>query len=135
MVGKREDKSEVRVRKMADPLWVAPAAQAAAKEDKAASAAADSPPDNGKPPQEGPEVADTLVLCWSEGREQKETAICSQAEEKYLKAIEQLSKRMAGANSRMARRSSGLSEGFSRNTLGCRDFTRWNGWPGRAVRN
>jgi len=65
VVGKREDKSEVRVRKMADPLWVAPAAQAAAKEDKAASAAADSPPDKGKPPQEGPEVADTLVLCWS----------------------------------------------------------------------
>ena len=95
VVGKREDKSEVRVRKMADPLWVAPAAQAAAKEDKAASAAADSPPDKGKPPQEGPEVADTLVLCWSEGREQKETAICSQAEEKYLKALEQLSKRMA----------------------------------------
>ena len=87
LVGQRQDKSEVKVRKMADPLWVAPPPKAAAKAGEQTSTPVDLPPI-----QE--EVADTLILCWSQGREQKETAIRSHAEEKYLEALAQLAKRL-----------------------------------------
>jgi hypothetical protein len=86
-VGNRPDQSEVRVRKLADPLWVAPAPKAA-----------DTPEGPAHPGPDRPaapaEVADTLVLCWSQGREQKESAIRSRAEEKYLAALEGLSQRL-----------------------------------------
>jgi transposase len=90
-IGNRQDKSEVRVRKMADPLWVAPPPKAPAKVGESTGAAAEP-----TLTQEAslPEVADTLVLCWSQGREEKETAICSQAEEKYLAALERLAQRL-----------------------------------------
>jgi len=93
-VSQREDKSEVKVRKLADPLWVAPAPKAEVKTQDVAGTAADPPPAKKEPKAEAPEVADTLVLCWSQGREQKESAIRSQAEEKYLAALEQLAKRV-----------------------------------------
>jgi transposase len=93
-VGQREDKSEVSVRKLADPLWVAPAPKAAVKTEAAAGTAPAPSPAKAEPKAEVPEVADTLVLCWSQGREQKESAIRSQAEEKYLAALEQLAKRV-----------------------------------------
>ena len=100
-IGNRQDKSEVRVRKMADPLWVAPTPKEALPSGEQANvptvavtdvvAVTDAPADKQPPPKESP---DTLVLCWSEGREQKESAIRSNAEEKYLAALEQLSKRV-----------------------------------------
>ena len=97
-VGQREDKSEVKVRKLADPLWMAPSPKA---EVKAEAATAVAPPpaqaeskSKAKAKAEVPEVADTLVLCWSQGREQKESAIRSRAEEKYLAALEQLAQRV-----------------------------------------
>jgi len=95
-VSQREDKNEVKVRKLADPLWVAPAPKAAVKTQDVAGAAAAAapPPAKEEPKTEVPEVADTLVLCWSQGREQKESAIRSQAEEKYLAALEQLAERV-----------------------------------------
>ena len=93
-VGQREDKSEVKVRKLADPLWEAPAPKTAVKTEAEAGRAAAPPPAQAEPKAEAPEVADTLVLCWSQGREQKESAIRSQAEEKYLAALEQLAKRV-----------------------------------------
>jgi hypothetical protein len=93
-VGQREDKSEVRVRKLADPLWVAPAPKAAVKPEAAADTAPAPSAAKAEPKAEVPEVADTLVLCWSQGREQKESAIRSQAEERYLAALEQLAKRV-----------------------------------------
>ena len=93
-VGQREDKSEVKVRKLADPLWVAPSPKAAVKAEAAAGTGAAPPPAKAEPKAEVPEGADTLVLCWSQGREQKESAIRSQAEEKYLAALEQLARRV-----------------------------------------
>jgi len=92
-VGNRQDKSEVKVRKLADPLWVAPPPKASAKTGEPTSATV-AVPAKEEPLEELPEVPDTLVLCWSQGREQKETAIRSRAEEKYLEALEQLSKRV-----------------------------------------
>jgi transposase len=92
-VGNRQDKSEVKVRKLADPLWVAPPPKAAPQAGEPTSAAA-AVPAKEAPLEEIPEVPDTLVLCWSQGREQKETAIRSRAEEKYLAALEQLSRRV-----------------------------------------
>jgi transposase len=90
LISNRQDKSEVKVRKIADPRWVAPSQEAAAKAGEQTSAVADTTPAKEKPL----DVSDTLVLCWSQGREQKESAIRSQAEEKYLKALEDLSKRV-----------------------------------------
>jgi transposase len=91
LVSQRQDKSEVKVRKLADPLWVAPLPKAVAQAGESTSAAAASPPTKAEPLAETP---DTLVLCWSQGREQKETAIRSHAEEKYLQALAQLSQRV-----------------------------------------
>ena len=92
-IGDRQDKSEVQVRKMADPLWVAPVPKETTKTADQTSAPADCAPSNQEPAQATP---DTLILCWSQGREQKETAILSHAEEKYLAALEQLAKRVQG---------------------------------------
>jgi len=92
-IGNREDKSEVKVRKMADPLWVAPTQ----KETTQAGEQAGAPPEAAPLKEEStqtPETPDTLILCWSQGREQKESAIRSSAEEKYLAALGQLSKRV-----------------------------------------
>ena len=91
LVGQRSDQSPVKVRKLADPLWVAPEPEAATPAGEPAAGAADSAPAPAKPL---PEVADTLVLCWSQGREQKESAIRSRAEEKYLAALEHLAGRV-----------------------------------------
>jgi transposase len=85
-IGQREDRSEVRVRKLADPLWVVPKPKAG--EPTVAEA---SPP---APAEAVAEAPDTLVLCWSQGREEKERAIRSQAEERYLEALEKLAKRV-----------------------------------------
>lgn len=92
LVGNRQDKSEVKVRKLADPLWVAPPPKTTTPAGEPTRASAPAP----APAKEEPlaEVPDTLVLCWSQGREQKETAIRSRAEEKYLEALEQLSQRV-----------------------------------------
>ena len=90
-VGQREDKSEVKVRKMADPLWVAPTPPAATPAGEQPSGAAALAPAKEKAMAETP---DTLVLCWSQGREQKETGIRSQAEEKYLLALAHLAQRV-----------------------------------------
>jgi transposase len=100
-IGDRQDKSEVQVRKMADPLWVAPAPKETAKTADQTSAPAEAAPVNKDPAQETP---DTLILCWSQGREQKETAILSNAEEKYLAALEQLSKRVKGGRLKDAKK-------------------------------
>ena len=91
LVGQRADKSPVKVRKLADPLWVAPEAKADAPAGESARAGAEAAPE---PAESLPEAADTLVLCWSQGREQKESAIRSQAEEKYLAALEHLAGRV-----------------------------------------
>jgi transposase len=93
-VSQREDKSEVKVRKLADPLWEAPLPKAEVKAGEAAGRVAASSLASIESQAAGPEVADTLVLCWSQGRQQKESAIRSQAEEKYLAALEQLAKRV-----------------------------------------
>ena len=88
-IAEREHKSAVKVRKMLDPLWTP-----------------EPPPTAGQVQEPGPGVAasgqknhpaqpDTLVLCWSEGREEKETAIRSSAEVKYLAALEKLGQRVA----------------------------------------
>jgi hypothetical protein len=91
LVGQRPEKSPVKVRKLADPLWVAPEPKAAGPAGESASAATEPPAARA---ESLPEVADTLVLCWSQGREQKESAIRSQAEEKYLAALEHLASRL-----------------------------------------
>jgi transposase len=91
LVGQRPDKSPVKVRKLADPLWVAPEPKVAAPAGEPGRAAADAAPAQA---ESLPEVADTLVLCWSQGREQKESAIRSHAEEKYLAALEGLAGRV-----------------------------------------
>jgi transposase len=91
LVGQRPDKSPVKVRKLSDPLWVAPESQAAAPDGEPAGAAAG---ESSAQAQSLAEVADTLVLCWSQGREQKESAIRSHAEESYLAALEQLATRV-----------------------------------------
>ena len=91
LVGRRPDKSPVRVRKLADPLWVAPEPKAGAPTGQPAGGAGEAAP---VPAESLPEVADTLVLCWSQGREQKESAIRSRAEEKYLAALEHLAGRL-----------------------------------------
>ena len=91
LVGQRQDKSAVKVRKMTDPLWVAPPPKAALQAREPTGAAADLPPTKEAPLEE---AADTLVLCWSQGREQKESALRSRAEEKYLAALEKLSQRV-----------------------------------------
>ena len=92
-VGNRQDKSQVKVRKLADPLWVASPPKAAAKTGEPTRAAA-ALPARPAPVAAVPEAPGTLVLCWSQGREQKETAIRSHAEEQYLAALEQLSQRV-----------------------------------------
>jgi transposase len=89
-IGDREDKSEVKVRKMTDPLWVAPSPKPATQAEQTDLLPAPAPAKE-EPTQE---VPDTLVLCWSQGREQKENAIRSNAEEKYLAALGKLSKRV-----------------------------------------
>ncbi|MEI6569238.1 MAG: IS1634 family transposase [Verrucomicrobiota bacterium] len=76
----REDRSEVKVWKLSDPLWTAPA-QADGEQGGTDNATEPSTPD-------------TLVLCWSEGREEKERAIRSGAEVKYLEALKLLSERV-----------------------------------------
>ena len=91
LIGNREDKSAVKVRKMADPLWVAPTPEAPKPPGEQTAAAAKATPAQ---PEREPEAPDTLVLCWSQGREQKESAILSSAEEKYLKGLGELSKRV-----------------------------------------
>ena len=91
LIGNRQDKSDVKVRKIADPLWVAKKQKPEAKAGDPAAGAVDCEPAREEPSEQGP---DTLVLCWSQGREQKESAIRSQAEKKYLEALEQLSKRV-----------------------------------------
>jgi len=60
----REGRSEVLVRRLKDPL------------------------------AEDPEQADTLILCKSEGRREKEDAILSQAEQRFLEAIARLRARI-----------------------------------------
>ena len=73
-IADRENKSGVKVRKLADPLWEqAPEAKGS----------------------DTPAQPDTLVLCWSEGREEKESAIRSGAEIKYLAALEKLGQRVS----------------------------------------
>ena len=78
----RENKSVVKVRKMADPLWK-PQDPLSEQEQEA----------TGK--KNTPSQPDTLVLCWSEGREEKESAIRSNAEAKYLAALGKLGQRVA----------------------------------------
>ena len=90
-VGQRQNKSEVKVRKMADPLWVASPPKGAPQAGEPTGGAAVLPAAQEEPLAD---VPDTLVLCWSQGREEKETAIRSHAEEKYLQALEQLSQRV-----------------------------------------
>lgn len=90
-IGEREDKSEVKVRKLTDPLWVAPSPKEPVKTGEQASTPADPAPVKTESLQETP---DTLILCWSQGREQKERAIRSSAEEKYLAELAKLSKRV-----------------------------------------
>ncbi|MCX5887820.1 MAG: IS1634 family transposase [Deltaproteobacteria bacterium] len=90
-IGQREDRSEVRVRKLTDPLWVVPKPKEAPQAGASTTATGPAPT---APTAAGPEAPDTLVLCWSQGREEKEKAICSQAEEKYLEALEKLGRRI-----------------------------------------
>ena len=90
-VSQRPDQSEVKVRKLADPLWVAPSPTASAPAAEPTGAAAELPPAQAAAEAE---VADTLVLCQSQGREQKETAIRSRAEERYLAALAKLAQRV-----------------------------------------
>ena len=90
-IGERQDKSEVKVRKLSDPFWVAPSPKEPAKTGEQTSAPAAPAPLKNESPQETP---DTLILCWSQGREQKESAIRSSAEEKYLAELVKLSKRV-----------------------------------------
>lgn len=94
LVSQRPDKSPVKVRKLADPLWVAPKPKAAAPAGEPARAAAAAAEPPAAPAEFLSEVADTLVLCWSAGREEKESAIRSRAEEKYLAALEHLAARV-----------------------------------------
>ena len=81
-IADRENQSVVKVRKLADPLWQPP--------DPAAEPEPEAKGKHTTPPQ-----PDTLVLCWSEGREEKESAIRSSAEVKYLAALEKLGQRVA----------------------------------------
>jgi transposase len=90
-IGHREDKSVVEARKMADPLWEAPTSQARTQPGEQTASAAEASPAQ---PEREPEGPDTVVLCWSQGREQKESAILSSAEEKYRKGLAGLSKRV-----------------------------------------
>ena len=90
----REKKSEVKVRKMTDPLWVAPPPEVVAATTEPTSALSDTTPPTAAPKPKPASVADTLVLCWSQGREQKEMAIRSNAEERYLRALEILASRV-----------------------------------------
>ncbi|RPJ51801.1 MAG: IS1634 family transposase [Acidobacteria bacterium] len=69
----RAGKPPVRVRLLADPFAV------------------QEPATEGKDPP----LPDQLVLCKSQGRQEKEKAICSQAEVKYVAALQRLSKRVA----------------------------------------
>jgi transposase len=80
----RENKSGVKVRKLADPLWKPQELSSEGKEQE----------QEAKGKTNTPSQPDTLVLCWSEGREKKETAIRSSAEVKYLAALEKLGQRV-----------------------------------------
>ncbi len=88
LIAERQHKSAVKVRKMIDPLWTP---------DPVSTVGQIPEP---RPGLEAsgqkltPSQPDTLVLCWSEGREQKETAIRSSAEVKYLAALEKLGQRV-----------------------------------------
>ena len=81
-IAERENKSGVKVRKMADPLWKAQ--DPASEQDQESKGKKDTCLQ-----------PDTLVLCWSQGREQKETAIRSSAETRYLAALEKLGQRVS----------------------------------------
>ena len=85
-IQEREGKSEVRVRKLVDPLWSAPQQEALRATGEPATEV-----DHAKEPS----AADTLVLCWSQGREQKESAICSAAEKKYLEGLNKVALRVS----------------------------------------
>ena len=91
LIDDRPGQSAVKVRKMADPLWVGPPAAAAIPAGEPPPAGPDTPPAREAPLAE---VPDTLVLCWSQGREQKESALRSHAEVKYLEALEKLAQRV-----------------------------------------
>ena len=87
-IADRQSKSAVKVRKMVDPLWTP-------EPEPAEGQAQESGPSLKAPGKRtSPSQPDTLVLCWSEGREEKETAIRSSAEVKYLAALEKLGQRV-----------------------------------------
>jgi transposase len=71
-VGHRADKPPVQVRLLVDP----------------------KPPPCEKETPEGVDQPDQLILCRSQGREEKERAIRSQAESKYLEALQKLAQRV-----------------------------------------
>jgi transposase len=94
-VAGRQGKAEVKVRLIKDPH---PPSQEEEEEDKKkpsiAAGAARLAEGGGDKAQE-PVAEDYLVLCRSQGRRDKEQAIRSQSEERYLKALEKLAQRVA----------------------------------------
>jgi transposase len=94
-VGGREGKPAVRVRLLADPLAASSQSTAPAKVTAESQKAAAEPAsaEEGKGPKA--DLPDQLLLCKSQGRLDKEQAICSQAEAKYLAGLQRLSQRVA----------------------------------------
>jgi hypothetical protein len=102
-IGGREGKPAVRVRLLADPEFKAPEQAPAAGLEKSA-----------------PALADQLVLCKSQGRLEKEQAICSVAETRYVAALERLSQRVAKGKLRESRkRSTGRWAGCKASIRAC----------------
>jgi transposase len=87
-VGQREGKTPVWVRQLKDPH---PPEEAADDSDSQSASSHKAGGDSKKEREE----PDYLILCRSEGRAQKERAIRSEVESKYLKSLEKLARRVA----------------------------------------
>ena len=107
LIGQREGQTTVKVRQIADPY---PSEEP--EEEPPELTPAHAPAEPAEPPgqtEAPPKTAETepakvvdppdqLILCRSEGRQQKEAAIRSQAETKYLAALTKLAQRVTTGN-------------------------------------
>ena len=103
LIGHREGQPTVKVRQIADPY--PPEEPEADPSELTAPAPAEPtgqtqapPPSAPTEPAKVPDPPDQLILCRSEGRQQKEAAIRSQAETKYLAALAKLAQRVTTGN-------------------------------------
>jgi transposase len=102
LIGEREGQPAVKVRRIVDPYppqaidEEPPDAKSQALREPMGQAGPTSPPELAADQTDPtPDPPDDLILCRSEGRQQKETGIRSQAEDRYLAALAKLAQRVA----------------------------------------